>query len=379
MVEDDEPNSTLGGQAGLWRGPTKSPPSEQLSGRQLTPTEGSLPNDRPPPSSYPYPAHAAYDEYQSPKSLLPSDPHLPLPDPDSFEPRANSIAPLGPSSTDNIRESIDLSELPEEHLDGFLNPWTRSSQVLAGVKHRAPSPAEIGVEEAAISTPELPELSKLNSSSVIHHTVPIDRTSSANSARSNEPLMPTTGLLAGKKYGHLNKITTSQLRSARPSVIMPRGPNKNSSKYNSEGTSSGRSSRNVKVPPPEIVEAEFDDIRIDTASSAFHSQPRDRFPSLITPAPVFMRARNEGRGQWARWNNMTRRRRLFIIAIIVVIIALVIGLAVGLVRRRDTRSNANQSSKFEPNPALKRGTWEPKAGERWRDAGGWRHRRAGPS
>lgn len=60
---------------------------------------------------------------------------------------------------------------------------------------------------------------------------------------------------------------------------------------------------------------------------------------------------------------MSRRMRLFIIAVTVVILALVIGLAAGLVSRRDT--NADESSKFEPNKPLARGLWEPNAGDSW--------------
>lgn len=279
---------------------------------------------------------------------MPSDPQLPLPE--IFEPTANNIAPLGPSSTENVRKSIELPELPEENVDGFLNPWTRSQQMLAQKTGRIPSP---GIEEAAISTPDLAKIK----------TPEFIRTASATSHRSNEPLIPSTPLFADKKYAHLSKISNVQLRGARPSVVRPRAPTQKSSKISkfTEGTASGRSSRS-KVPPPAVVESEFDDVRIDPPREPYQSQPRDRFPSLITPAPVFMRARNEGRGQWARWSNLSWRTRAIVAAGFVVVVALVLGLAIGLVRRRN--NNADEST-YDPNKKTERAMWVPKPGDTW--------------
>lgn len=312
----------------------------------------ALENNARPPASYPFPAHtsgAAHDDNQSPKSLMPSDPQLPLPE--IFEPTANNMAPLGPSSTENVRESIERPELPEEIIDGFLNPWTQSQQMLAQKTGHIPSP---GIEEAAISTPDLTKIK----------TPEFIRTTSATSHRSNEPLIPSTPLFADKKYAHLSKISNIQLRGARPSVVRPRAPTQNSSKTSkfTEGTASGRSSRS-KVPPPAVVESEFDDVRIDPPRQPYQSQPRDRFPSLTTPAPVSMRARNEGRGQWARWSNLSWRTRAIAAAGFVVVVALVLGLAIGLVRRRD--NNADKSTYDPSNKKIERAMWVPKPGDTW--------------
>lgn len=304
------------------------------------------------PKSYPFPAHtsaAAHDDNQSPKSLMPSDPQLPLPE--IFEPTANNIAPLGSSSPENVRGNIELPELPEENVDGFLNPWTRSQQMLTQKTGRLPSP---GTEEATISTPDLTKIK----------TPEFIRTTSATSHRSNEPLIPSTPLFAGKKYAHLSKISNVQLRGARPSVVRPRVPTPKSSKTSkfTEGTTSSRSSRG-KVPPPAVVESEFDDVRIDPPRQPYRSQPRDRFPSLITPAPVFMRARNEGRGQWARWSHLSWRTRAITAAGFVIVVALVLGLAIGLAKRRD--DNAAQSH-FDPsNNKIERAMWVPNPGDTW--------------
>lgn len=311
-----------------------------------------LENNARPPTSYPFPAHtsaAAHDDNQSPKSLMPSDPQLPLPE--IFEPTANNIAPLGPSSTENVHENIKLPEVSKENVDEFLNPWTRSQQMLAQNTGRIPSP---GTEEAAISTPDLTKIK----------TPEFIRTTSATSHRSDQPLIPSTPLFAGKKYAHLSKISNNQLRGARPSVIRPRVPTQKSSKTSkfTEGTASGRSTRS-KVPPPAVAESEFDEVRIDPPRQPYQSQPRDRFPSLITPAPVFMRARNEGRGQWARWSNLSWRTRAIAVAGFVVVVALVLGLTIGLVKRRN--DNADESTYDPSNKMIERAMWVPKLGETW--------------
>lgn len=315
----------------------------------------ALENNACPPASYPFPTHtssAAHADNQSPKSLLPSDPQLPPTE--IFEHTANNIAPFSPSSTDNVLESIELPAVPQENVDGFLNPWTRPQQMLAQKTGRIPSP---GTEEAAISTPDLTKIK----------TPEFIRTTSATSHRSNEPLIPSTPFFAGKKYAHLSKISNNQLRGARPSVVRPRVPTQKSSKISkfTEGTASGRSSRS-KVPPPTVVESEFDDIRIDPPRTGpYQSQPRDRFPSLVTPAPVFMRARNEGRSQWARWSNLSWRTRAIAAAGFVVVVALVLGLAIGLVKRRDDDDKAGGST-FDPsNKKIERAKWVPKPGDSW--------------
>lgn len=313
-------------QPGLWTDAYfASHPEAKASVRSLTPTGGHMPTHTGlPPTSYPGSAGASVDT--SPKSLLP-DPNVPA----KLTLNESAFAPLGAASP-IIRQSTDFTSQPEdEDLDGFLNPWTRSAQNLP--MNAAPPPiASPTIPDANLSTPALP----LSHAGSVASSNPFADGSEVTPQRSNEPLMPTRPFMNKK---HL-RISNEQLRTARPSVVPPfrAGPSK------LKRTPSGRSITSGKgPPPPSIIEADMENIRLDHDPLFPRSGPRERFASLETPAPVFMRVQNRGRGLKSQYERLTIRAKLIIFAVILVVLALILGLAIGLARRNSGGSNADNN------------------------------------
>ncbi len=318
-------------QPGLWKDPHPYRHEEE-KGRQLSTTEyndnNAAPTSYPFPNTNPFASHVSVAQHDNhyPKPLLSADPNVPL----AFKPTTSNHAPFGRDDpAKNRRESIPLAS-GEGNLDGHRNPWTRSHENL--VKTQIPPPV---IEVAALSTSDLTRgRFGRKVSNPFSYRARTSTSSGGPTARTqlNQTLMPTLPILARK---HIN-INESQLRSARPSILTPRGvPPPFKQQYLDHGTSSGRSTPwSVGKPPPPVVEADLENINLDDRT--FTNPPRFRNQSLATPAPVFMRVRNSSRERWFDFRNWPLRARLLAIAALVVIVALVIGLAVGLSRRNSS-------------------------------------------
>ena len=157
--------------------------------------------------------------------------------------------------------------------------------------------------------------------------------------------MPALPLI--KKGNKLLRVSNDQLVGARPSIVKPRSP------FEPERTISGRNAdSNPKAPPPEVVEANMEEVRLDEQPPPPRSGPRDRFASLQTPAPVFMRMQNQGRSFRSRYQHSTNLTKFLTVAVVLIIVALIIGLAAGLSRRN------SESKKTTAD-------WQPDVGTKW--------------